>query len=187
MPRDIPDRFKLGQRPPVWPPQVDLKPVTDRLTSAESRLLTAENDIDTLQVQVFGAWTFYTPSLTASVTNPTLGTGSVIQGLYRVIDDLVNLSFYVQFGTSGVNPGDGEYRLSLPSGFPASTGSLTAWFIGGGVAFDWSVAARRELFQVELFNSTTMKFHLKDATMFHNNPWTWAVDDRFGGSITYRT
>jgi hypothetical protein len=76
----------------------------------------------------FGTWASWTPSLTASVTNPTLGTGSVAQGRYVQNGKVVTAVAYFAFGTSGVSAGSGGYRCSLPvnavnSGYPFAAGS----------------------------------------------------------------
>ena len=76
----------------------------------------------------FGTWASWTPSLTASVTNPTLGTGSVTQGRYVQNGKVVTAVAYFAFGTSGVSAGSGGYRCSLPvnavnSGYPFAAGS----------------------------------------------------------------
>lgn len=61
-----------------------------------------------------GAWTAWTPALTAATTNPTLGSGSVQEGSYMQLGKLVIAHFNIQFGSSGQNAGSGEYRISLP-------------------------------------------------------------------------
>jgi hypothetical protein len=61
-----------------------------------------------------GEWTSYTPVLTASVTNPTLGTGSAQVGSYARIQNLIIYRFFIRFGTSGISVGSGSYRVSLP-------------------------------------------------------------------------
>jgi len=83
-----------------------------------------------------GEWTSYTPVLTAS-TNPTLGTGSIQSGAYARIQNLIIYRFFIGFGTSGVNAGAGNYRISLPL---ASAG-VTSFYennIGSVAFFDTS-------------------------------------------------
>jgi hypothetical protein len=84
-----------------------------------------------------GEWTSYTPVLTASVTNPTLGTGSTQSGSYARIQNLIIYRYFVGFGTSGVNAGAGNYKISLPV---ASSG-ITSFYennIGSVAFFDTS-------------------------------------------------
>jgi hypothetical protein len=79
----------------------------------------------------FGTWASWTPSLTASVTNPTLGTGSVTSGRYVQNGKVVTAVAYFAFGTSGVSAGSGGYRCSLP----VNAVSYTAAFAAGSGAF----------------------------------------------------
>lgn len=66
------------------------------------------------QLNGIGEWTSYTPILTATTTNPTLGTGSSSVGSYARIQNFIFYRFVITFGTSGVNAGVGTYRISLP-------------------------------------------------------------------------
>lgn len=62
----------------------------------------------------FGAWTAYTPTLTGSATNPTLGTGSSVGGAYTQIGKTVIGWAKINWGTSGTAIGSGQYLVSLP-------------------------------------------------------------------------
>lgn len=79
------------------------------------------------QMNAIGAYTAYTPVLTATVTNPTLGTGGSQIGFYTTINNLCIGYGAILFGTSGANAGVGLYRISLPLN---STGS--EYSIGAG-------------------------------------------------------
>lgn len=68
---------------------------------------------ETVEVN-FGAWVAYTPVLTASTTNPTLGTGSSAVGRYRQFGKTVLCRGEFRFGTSGISAGSGQYSMSLP-------------------------------------------------------------------------
>jgi hypothetical protein len=59
-------------------------------------------------------WTAYTPTLTATVTNPTLGTGSSVSGFYKRIGKTVFWRAVIQAGSAAVAAGSGTYSLSLP-------------------------------------------------------------------------
>lgn len=61
----------------------------------------------------FGAWTAYTPALTAETTNPTLGTGASITGSYLKVGKTVFYRIRIVAG-SGVAAGNGTYYFSLP-------------------------------------------------------------------------
>ena len=60
------------------------------------------------------AWTDYTPVLTASVTNPTMGTGSLAEGRYMRLGRLIVGTATIKFGTTGMLAGSGTFRVSLP-------------------------------------------------------------------------
>ena len=74
----------------------------------------AGNVLTAAQMNGIGEWTSYTPVLTASVTNPTLGTGGSSVGEYARIQNFIFYRFTITFGTVGVNAGSGSYFVSLP-------------------------------------------------------------------------
>jgi hypothetical protein len=63
--------------------------------------------------------TDYTAVLTASTTNPTPGTGSLMTAKYYKIFDQIYTWGEFRFGAAGFNVGAGVYRISLP--FKAKT------------------------------------------------------------------
>ncbi len=132
-------------------------------------------------------WNVYTPELTASSTDPTLGTGSTQQGRYMITEQgLVVYRFFFQFGSSGVSGGSGEYRISAPVEFSASDPTNAYVSVGQATLFDWSVSGHKELAHVHTGSgSDYFVMYVDDATVWHNNPFTWAADDRFGGTIVY--
>lgn len=138
-----------------------------------------------------GAWTSYTPTLTAVTTNPTLGTGSEATGRYTQIGKTVIATARFTFGTSGVNAGSGAYRISLPVSAETSTGlnfvtgsywaldsSTNGVNIGitmvGGTATD-----------VRLFYPATWP-NGASVEMASTAPWTWAASDQLRASFTYQ-
>lgn len=60
------------------------------------------------------ALTAWTPGLTSDNTDPTLGTAAVQYGRIISMGGFVFAPFHIQFGTSGVNAGVGNYRIPLP-------------------------------------------------------------------------
>lgn len=117
----------------------------------------------------------FSPTLTATTTSPTLGTGGSVTGRYfqsgkHVVGDVV-----VQFGTSGAAAGTGTYLVSLPVaastalGF-AVMGSAYAYRNSGGT-LRTAVAMRN--------SSTAAQFALDNGagTMSSAAPWAWANND----------
>lgn len=101
---------------------------------------------------ILGAGTAWTPALTASVSNPTLGTGSSTTGVYFRLGRLVIAYGRVLFGTSGAAAGSGTYQLSMPV-----TGTGPSTIPLGAVACT-AAGAARGLGWVKAASSTLMNF-----------------------------
>ena len=93
-----------------------------RPAGVEGRLI-FETDTDDLLVYDGAAWVpiassggvaSWTPTLTATTTNPTLGTGSSVSGRLFRQGSMVTVWARIQFGTSGVAAGSGVYIINLP-------------------------------------------------------------------------
>lgn len=87
---------------------------TETLTN---KTLTAPTIDGAVAGTTFGAWTAYgspTTILTASTTNPTLGTGSSAVAAYKQVGKVVHFRIEVVCGTSGVAAGSGTYQFLLP-------------------------------------------------------------------------
>lgn len=59
-------------------------------------------------------WAVYAPTLLATTTNPTLGTGSYASGIYIQIGKTVIGEMVIIFGTSGTAAGSGSYLVTMP-------------------------------------------------------------------------
>lgn len=119
------------------------------------------------------AWETYTPALTASTTNPTLGTGSSVSGRYGQVNKIVCGQGQINFGSAGVSAGSGYYYVSLPIA-AQSTGKV----IGQFQFYDSSAFA---VYIGTLISDTTTR-----SFMYYNNPssvttnaapFTWAAGD----------
>ena len=75
---------------------------------------------DNLKV-IGDAWTTYTPTLTASTTDPTLGSGSSATGAYIAAGKLIIGRARIVFGASGTAAGTGNYFVSIPVTARATT------------------------------------------------------------------
>lgn len=60
------------------------------------------------------AWTNYTPVLTASSSNPNLGSTGSITGRYTRAGSTCMAVVKAQFGGTGISGGTGFYRVTLP-------------------------------------------------------------------------
>jgi hypothetical protein len=135
----------------------------------------------------------YTPSLTATTTDPTLGTAGIAEGWYYQIFDQIYTGGELRFDT-GFTAGSGTYLVSLP--FPAKTltpPSTTIGkgpIIGNGQLWDNSVATARQPLIVQLRTTTQMMFGTR------NNGSTrelgalgiiaWAVNDGISWFARYQ-
>jgi hypothetical protein len=133
-----------------------------------------------------GTWQTYTPTLTATTTNPTLGTGSVADGYYTVIDKVMIVQFYIKFGSSGAAAGSGEYRISTPSGFP--TGS-SQYNMGWAWLYDQNVAtAYGAIFDRVNTSDDEVRMYIygNPIGVTDSNPFTWTTNDQIRGTIVAR-
>lgn len=130
-----------------------------------------------------GAWSTYTPALTATTTNPTLGTGSVQYGHYEQIGKTVRFQAVIKFGTSGAAAGSGTYIISLP--VAAIAGAVTAFAnVGNGHLRDDSASTYR-VAMLQLSTSTTAAILCDTGAVTNGVPWAWAASDFISVSGVY--
>jgi hypothetical protein len=121
------------------------------------------------------AWETWTPALTASTTNPTLGTGSTAAGRYGRVNKTVFGNCRIFFGTSGTNAGSGFYFVSLPV-----TAQGSGVMGGYGYIYDASTGLVRHT-AIALDSTTRVALYLENATNYAvgaGNPWAWAASDQ---------
>lgn len=103
----------------------------------------------------------YTPQLTASTTNPTLGTGSNIVGYYyKLFDDIWTWGQF-RFGTSGASGGSGTYSITLPFTATNFLGFSPEPIVGHGFFFDFSAPASSYAVLSVLSTASTLSFLVK--------------------------
>ena len=129
------------------------------------------------------AWTSYTPTLTASTTNPTNWTQT---GYYVRAGKLVIAKFTVQAGGS-MTAGSGTYRIALPANGNTTLGSqylgtITLRDASSGNTF-YAQAALADTAYVVLNYAATYGGGAANAT--NTAPWTWAASDTISGTIMY--
>lgn len=135
----------------------------------------------------------YTPTLTASITNPTLGTGAVQSGWWHRSGHFISGGGIIRFGTSGVNAGSGTYFVLLP--FDADVSTLTASAGGGlGIATAVGPASLRDNSNTTgsrtatllLTTASTCSLHISDNSLAGNaTPWIWATEDGLSYQFGY--
>ena len=132
-------------------------------------------------------WTPFTPSLSATTTNPTLGTGSTAEGEYRSDGSLITVRFRFVFGSS-MNAGSGAYRISLPVSAHADwvpvSGALTS--VGQCRIRDESVTTDYLAF-VRLHSTTLLAMEIPGTgSVTSGVPFVWAASDSIHGVVQYR-
>lgn len=128
--------------------------------------------------------TLYTPSLTGSTTDPTLGTGSVRFGWYTFAPGpSVHFNFFIKFGSSGVSAGSGNYNVSLPvaSASPYASGHCAV----GSVQYADNSTGAFQPGSLFVPNGSSTAGLVGAAPVTNSSPWTWAANDYLSGSVTY--
>jgi hypothetical protein len=128
-------------------------------------------------------WTAYTPTWTASTTNPVLNNGTIV-GRYKQIGEVVHFTLKLTVGST-TTFGTGDWRFTLPVvaqstvyQFPAAVlDNGTAWYQAMGVG---DYAGSTSFFSV-IVNTTNAPSTAIAAT----NPMTWASTDTLTVSGTY--
>jgi hypothetical protein len=129
----------------------------------------------------------YTPTLTATTTNPTLGSGSGTIGRYTLRNGIwCDVRFTIKFGSSGAAAGSGQYLISLPF-TSASDFTIAAPDCGAGYLKDDSAPATAQGMTFVSPGFATASFLANNVVVTNSAPWTWANLDSLAGSITYRT
>lgn len=107
----------------------------------------------------------YTPVLTASTTNPILGTGGVLLGYYYEIFNQIYTWGAFSFGT-GFDRGVGSYDISIP--FQAKVTSIVGGAlainpipVGTGLVYDLSDTTQRQPVTANLRTSTLLTFQVR--------------------------
>ena len=136
-------------------------------------------------LQSLAAGGTYTPILTASTTNPTLGSGSTAQGRYHRNGLHVDVWFHLAFGTSGVVAGSGVYRVSYPPGLTPMV-SLPEGLFGTCRLVDQSANLEGPAFSL-VTQGQNIVLVTANAGGYVSGiaPWTWAAGDRITGHASY--
>lgn len=146
-----------------------------------------------------GAWlnlgmiltTAYSPTLTGSTTNPTLGTGGSISGRYTLYaGNWCNYRGIAKFGTSGTNAGSGSYSISLPFNTNANitTGNHA---LGHVYVLDSSAPAAWPCLAFASASGSSMSVLVGGSPsagpsqMSNTVPMAWAASDYISWNITY--
>jgi hypothetical protein len=124
----------------------------------------------------------YTPTLTATTTNPTLGTGGLAEGRFTLFNGKwCAIRGTIKFGSSGTNAGSGQYLIALP--FTANSN------IANGVSTVGSGAVRSagSIAMVQYYcsaSSTTMAgITTSGNNITSGTPGAWTANDYLSFSM----
>lgn len=130
--------------------------------------------LSTAAGEIGAAWAAWTPALTASTTNPTLGTGKTQTGYYLKIGKLVIAYGTLGFGTSGTAAGTGTYYISLPTGSARTT---MAGFPCGLASLNNSGTGYNRIVVTHSGSAKVQMEDLSAAAVTHAAPFSWGVSD----------
>jgi hypothetical protein len=136
----------------------------------------------------------YTPTLTASTTNPTLGSGSSAVGWWQRIGNLIIGGATIRFGTSGAAAGSGNYIVSLP--FDADTTFMQTGGLGISSAIGDALVRDNSAVNTGSRQATCYLGTVGDVLLALANgtnqvvtdavPFTWAASDGISINFVYK-
>jgi hypothetical protein len=135
--------------------------------------------------EIGAAWETYTPTLTASTTNPNLGTTGIATGKYARLNKIVVGQASFTFNGAGINAGLGFYFYSLPLTALASGSN-----VGNAHAIDVSTFAT---IQNSLATDTTTRLlgvgtgGASLAGSIQSTTFVWAAGDFIRINFCYET
>lgn len=129
-------------------------------------------------------WTAYTPTLGATVSNPTLGAGSAV-GRYTQNGKIVHCMLDIVFGV-GMAAGSGVYVILLPVTISSSVPNNAV--LGSGRLYD-SSSTVSALTCGFIFSADHTRVQMivngTGTTVTNAVPWTWAANDEIRLILTY--
>lgn len=122
-----------------------------------------------------GAWTAWTPALTATSVNPTMGTGSSVAGRYCQHGKLVEGWGRITFGTASAAAGTGQYLIN----YPVTPTSANQHVMGTAVLLDNSASTFNLGIVYTNADTISMRIAITGTALVvaNNAPWTWANND----------
>jgi hypothetical protein len=128
-----------------------------------------------------------TPNITATTTNPNLGTGSVKRGQYlRGPNGMVTFSWEIKFGTSGVTAGSGQYLIDLPIAAASAFGGSDPEWWGCGRVTDNGTTTYNASWYIPGSNLNVTSAIAGGGIWTAAAPMAAAINDECAGTITYR-
>ena len=152
--------------------------------------------VEAIETQLVGAYDAYTPTLTASTTNPTLGSGSSATGYYKRLGHRVEGYATIQFGSAGVAAGSGYYGLLLPVepvnrtqaigiGYVIDNSDNVRFLVASAAVSTPLWAANTSKAIIVVSNAAGAGFFTGANPVGAAAPWTWAENDQLLVTFSY--
>lgn len=126
------------------------------------------------------AWTTYTPTWTATTTNPTLGNGT-ISGRYISAGKLAIISVSTVFGST-TTVGSGSYAWSTPGSISARDFHVIQ---GSAMLLDSSAGSLLPKVAWAVNGTSIVVSDLTPTRISHNSPVIWATGDRIDFQVIF--
>jgi hypothetical protein len=169
-------------------------PAMTAATSAEITAGAATGKyIDPATLAAAYTWQVYTPNITGTTTNPTLGTNTR-SAMYMVVGKTLFLSFRINQTAAG-GAGAGDYLISLPPGFIINTavapinavGGYSGMALGSGVIVVGGTATSGACTPITGTTNTTLKVAAGASVSPGINTWNSAWYSTTGALHLYFT
>ena len=152
--------------------------------------------VEAIETQLVGAYDAYTPTLTASTTNPTLGSGSSATGYYKRLGHRVEGYASILFGSAGVAAGSGYYGLLLPVepvnrphaigiGYLVDYSDNVRFLVASAAVSPPLWAANTSKAVIVVSNAAGAGFATGANPVGAAAPWTWAENDQLLVTFSY--
>lgn len=136
----------------------------------------------------YGQAADFTPVLTSTGTNPTLGTGAVQYARFRRVMGWAHANYKIVFGTTGFAAGTGTYILSLPTSHPPATGLYTGREVAIGAGYLEDSSGTRRAVTARVTGATSFRLVVDGSTADVTEviPAAWSQSDTvFDGVLSY--
>ena len=136
-------------------------------------------------------WTTYTPTWTATVTNPAIGDG-VISGRYMNVGATIFGEIRIQAGATGFTRGEGIYRIGLPTAGIVENfqpvGQVVMRDEGPGINYFGTAIFNSNIDDaIELYMHSQVAQFDEGVAVTHTTPFLFSANDKILIQFTYES